>query len=92
MSDLRGQVARAIATPMAEALGISADEVLRVFRRTIELDADAAIAVVIEELAQRAENNGDNIIIISTHPVTDDSGTIYTLADWLRAQRERLHE
>ena len=76
MSDLREQVADAI-------------EPITGGNITTEQAADAAIAVVIEELAQRAEDEDQCLVSWHQVPGTRIPQEGDDLADWLRSQHER---
>lgn len=83
MTDLREQVARAL-YEQSNIAPETYDDTTQNRRDYFGRSADAAIAVVIEELAEKSSNL--NVRHRST------GYTLASLADWLRSQQETTHE
>ena len=93
MSDLREQVARAIIRHRYGDMS-SYDESDPEWGPSDDTlaEADVTIAVVIEELAQRAETEDQCLVSWHQVPGTRIPQEGDDLADWLRAQQETTHE
>lgn len=87
MSDLREQVARAI-YEQSNIAPETYDDTTQNRRDYFGRSADAAIAVVIEELAQKAYGKALDV----THRFSDADTDWFEVPDWLRSQQERDHE